>query len=612
MNLQTAQAIKTQLDRQLTKLKLGNQNALLISRSANKYEYKHYVKAYLWWYAAKQVDGYLDSLYSQNGIAKRRVRSGINFRPLLNLLSNGQISDNDLTLWTKALNKVHTEYESKSSHYKTDTVNRLVYFIDNNGGKTGLAEYHTKKGDLDEVQDDASDAEEIRALLFQLDEAEFEPTLIKAAKDYYSGLDNQFSIPSVQTTADGFSVMVVKQDGQYSNLIGSCDNAEMIDKIIAATYRTDFTALPISLRSVLEPLHILNVPTTASAQIEKFIELSRVEDANNQGQKHRAYKRLIYRRETKDFLLSNMWLNASPVLIAKPKSQLFGVLEADIGISNDLRRSIEVRLLHQAMFNLFLPEDSQQYLPAPAGYFSRYKLELNTKLNIPDKDGITASQIVGVTENIRHPDITWRGFFDSNECPQVGLKNKVKSRCVWFGYLELDEIRTVANKFFKPWVNAYSKIANRPVNKKLILRFDQIGLEIEYEIGKDGVGEKFQIAMNNCNGTVAINVRSVDFAFILRQIADLNINGKVEFAANKHGVILSFATDVNDYQCAIPSCNDRFERDDELFFQYDPTKSKLKTTPTELGEFESEYTSHEDEAKELEELISAVKRLGKK
>lgn len=605
------ETLKYKLDKILQDLKSDATSTFLVVRRAMTEEHSHYVNAYLWWYAARELDGYLENLYKSNGIVTRKIKSGINFRPLLNLLSDGEITGSDLILWTKCLNKLHEEFEENKNHYEIDVHKRLCHFIANNGGKTGLAAYHGRGGDVEEIEDSSSDADEIKAMFFELDESEFETTLISEAKKFYAANKNNVNFPSAQTSADGYSVVLIKKGESGSKFIGSSDRLDFIDRLISSIYRCDFNATPVSLRTVLEPLHLLNVPNAASKYIDKYIEFSNVSDVEISGKKRRAHKRLIYRKDSEDFLLSSTWVDSSPVLIAKPKYNIFEELEADMALANDLRRSLEVRLLHQSMFNLFAVENDQKFLRSPDGYLSRFKLSLKTKLKIEKSETVTAEQIIAATDNLSHVDITWRGFFGFDEGWQVDLKNKVQSRCTWHGNLSLDGIRIAANNFFKQWIDEYSKISNRSMHNYLILNFNESGLGIEYEFGKDGNGSKSIIEFDGCVGDATLNVRSTDFSFVLRQVADLDIDALVKFSASTHGVILKFSTSIHHYQIAIPSCNTNLVRDNEFFSQYIPTLSELKKSPEIYDEHTVEYKDFAQEQSEINDLIEAVKRLKK-
>ncbi len=581
----------------------------------------YFIKVYLWWNVAKGIDGYLESLYKEKGIRTRRVKNGINLRPLITLLSNGRVKKNDLDLWAQVLKKVHTEFETNFEHYMEDATNRLCLFIKNNRGKTGLAGYHNKVDEDDEV------AKLIKSLSYKpddqnLNEKEFEPLLIREAKSFYSENTSLTDMPIFQTNSDSYSTVLIRQTDQGSKLIGSCDSEEIINKILISVYRNDFNALPTSLRMVLEPLHLFNIPTSVCKNIDKYIEYVKVtsryvlpqnDDTKSkvvtEKERKKAEKRLIFRKESNDFLLSNVWVKASPVLIAKPKAVMFGKLEGDIYLSSYLRNSIEVKLLHQQLFNIFTVNNAQFFNPSPPYSFARYSLELKTKLEIENTELVTAEQVIGFTENLHHDNITWRGFFGNFNGNQVDIKKEIETLCTWHGELDLNGVRNAVNVFFKPWINGFAKTATRDRNKLFKLELNPEVMQIEFELGKNGFDQQFLISVNNGKGSATLNVRSTDFAFLLRQLSDIDITGVVKFSACSHGMILAFESEVMSYKVVIPSCKDNFSRNDYFFSEYEPVVSTLLTLPSVPDEEDSPFITREMELRERNEILAVMERL---
>lgn len=99
---------------------------------------------YMWWRAARCEEGYLEACYQKANVVFNQTKRGINFRPLLRLINNNQISENELTQWSGALLAIHNDFESNPEHYASDPVEKIKYFIKINGGKTGLAGYFKK------------------------------------------------------------------------------------------------------------------------------------------------------------------------------------------------------------------------------------------------------------------------------------------------------------------------------------------------------------------------------------------------------------------------------------------------------------------------------------
>jgi len=290
------------LDAQLDQLVADMGQYDVLQKLTNEQERLVMANVYIWWRGARQVNGYLDECYERNNITHNKTRDGLNFNPLLKLCTSSNILCGDLTTWSKALKVLHTDFEAHPKHYKHDPISNLCHFIKQKGGKTGLAGYHITQANDDENLV----LEEIQ--LYTLHEAEFLPTLKQAAKNHFEAKkQTAIALPALQATADGYSVVIVKKQGDEYVLVGTTNETKLIDSALIATYRNDFEALPLTMRVVLEPLHILNVPKVLASSAEKLIEASNLVDAwDPKRRKEKAYKRLTYITSEQQFLLSNM------------------------------------------------------------------------------------------------------------------------------------------------------------------------------------------------------------------------------------------------------------------------------------------------------------------
>jgi len=574
---------KNVLNKQLMVLQADNKKVALAVKLTNEQERTHMCKAYMWWREALKAKNYLVELYKENGITHKNLRNKINFRPLLKLLSEGNISDTDLDLWNKVLNKVHEEYESNSKHYATDAVERLSHYIFNQGGKTGLAGYHNKvDADFEEVDVGglSLDAKQVKAWDAELDDEEYKGVFAEAAKEFYgNGKPMQkASFPAMPQTQDGYSLVVVKNDGTTKNVLNVFNDKNMLDNLLANAYRKDFSAMPVTMRSVLEPLHLLNVPNAVAQNIDLFIENSKVESAWFDGKTVQAHKRLVYRQATGDFLLSNICVDAGVVVTAKPLHKgMFTKLDGDVFLNTYQRRSIEVRLLHKQMFNMYTTNSTQRFQALPEGGLYAYQLKLENKLQIEDADGVEGIAVAQSIKNFNHPPIGFQPFYQEAKTlhPQVDVVEGGLDS-TWNCDVTTDWLADATSEFFDNWIAAYAKKHKRTLNKTLKLGFSKKGLTIGYEFGEDGYDCDKQLAMEGAVGKTTLLVRSTDFAFVMKQLTDLDVKGAVCMAANSQGIELTFATSTHRYTCTVPACDEDGERNCELFTQYTPEQTSVE------------------------------------
>ena len=565
-------ASKKTLDAQLVALMADMGHLDVLQKLTNEQERLVMANVYMWWREARHVDGYLDACYVQNDITHNKTRDGLNFNPLLKLITAGNISSGDLTSWSKALKAVHKEFEAYPKQYAHDPVDSLCHFIKQSGGKTGLAGYHAAASDDEDL--DVQDVE-----LYTLNENEFVPTLQQEARSHFGNKSQTpIALPTLQATDDGYSVVVVKKQGNGYVLVGTTNETKLIDTALIATYRSDFEAMPLTMRVVLEPLHILNVPNILASSKDKFIEVSNLIDAWDQKRrKEKSYKRLTYVAHEQQFLLSNMQVGAGVVVKATPKTEVIACKHGDLFLNNSTRQSVEVRLLHQGAFNLFKPSAEQKFKNVPVGFLAGCYVDLETKLAIETKDGVTANEIMQRTTNLKHPSLSFIPFHKAFGDARVQVTNKTKRiKPKWQASVNLDWLRLAGTEFFDKWIVAYGKKANRPVNKTLALALASDALSIAYEFD-DEVGfdncKRIMLPAKSAKGHVEMVMRSADFAFVIRQIADLNVVGDIDLAADDDALVVTFETTASSYECWIPACDSKGERNAAHFNAYEVVQS---------------------------------------
>ena len=545
----------------------------VLQKLTNEQERLVMANVYMWWRDAREVDGYLDECYERSNITHNKTRDGLNFNPLLKLCTAGNISNSDLNTWSKALKVLHKDFEAHPRHYAHDPIGSLCHFIKQKGGKTGLAGYRA------DMKDDDEDLALADVGLYTLNETEFLPALQKAARNHFGAKQQTaIALPALQATVDGYSVVVVKKQGDGYVLVGTTNETKLIDSVLVATYRSDFEALPLTMRVVLEPLHILNVPKILASSKDKLIEASNLVDAwDPKRRKEKAFKRLTYIADEQRFLLSNMQVGAGVVVNVQPKTEVITRKHGDLFLSNSTRQSVEVRLLHQGAFNLFKPSAEHKFKNVPTGFLAGCYVDLVNKLEIETVDGITATEIEQRSTNLQHPPLSFIPFHKAFGDARVQVTNKSKRiKPAWQATVDLDWLRFASTEFFDKWIAEYGKKSMRPVNKTLGVALDTKAMTVAYEfddeLGFDNL-KPITLPNKSARGAVELVMRSADFAFVVRQIADLNVVGDIELMADSDALVLRFETTASSYECWIPACNEAGERSSKHFDAYVPVQS---------------------------------------
>jgi hypothetical protein len=558
------------LDSKLAELKTDIDNVLVLQKMSRDQERMVMASVYMWWRDALQQGDYLEQCYASANIRNNKTREA-NFRPLLKLVTSSRIASGDEDTWTKALRAVDADFSQNLAHYAVDPVDRICHFIKTNGGKTGLA-YHGKI----EVDED----EAVEAIgLYTLDDSELLATLKAEARIHYAKGAANIQLPALQLNDDGYSVVIVKKQGAGYALVGTTNETKLLDAALVSTYRSDFEALPLTMRVVLEPLHMLNIPNCLASSYAKFIEVSNLADAwDPKRRKEKAYKRLTYRAAEQDFLLSTMQVDSSVVVKARPKSNVMVRKQGDMFLPNSTRQSVEVRLLHQGAFNLFKPSSADKFTSVGRRYIAANYVDLTTKVAVDDVEGVTAQEVVANTANLSHPPLSFVPFHTAFGEPRWQVVNKTqRMKPAWQADVDLDWLRQTSTAFLDKWIAAYGKKANRQVNKTLSVALDAQGLTIAYEfddaLGYDNI-KSIALPTNAAQGHVELVMRSADFAFILRQMADLNVVGAIKMQADTDGLVLSFSTTASEYEVWIAACDEKGNRCSTHFMTYRPEETE--------------------------------------
>lgn len=328
------------MDAELASLQVDVRCFNALQRVTNAHERMIMAQVYFWWRNAKALPGYLEACYQANNIVANKTK-GVNFRPVLRLVSENHIQSNDLDIWAMAMRRIHEEVESNPAAYVSEPIVAVCHFIKSNHGKVGLAGY---RGGSTSDEDDEAQSEELR--LFDLDEAALVAVLRDEARDFYS--DNQhrptLTTPALHTSDAGYSVVLMHRESGRVTLVGTSNDGNLIDQALVKTYRDDFAAQPLTVRSILEPLHVLNVPKAAARAYDKLKEKSQVRDVYAARPTNlESLRRLIFRPETGDFLLSYTALDTSPVLRSRPHTAVIDRVSGDGRSCNWRYRSHQYR-----------------------------------------------------------------------------------------------------------------------------------------------------------------------------------------------------------------------------------------------------------------------------
>jgi hypothetical protein len=307
--------------------------------------------------------------------------------------------------------------------------------------------------------------------------------------------------------------------------------------------------------------------------------------------------------------LSYRQVASSVVLIIKPISEIIDRKYGDVFLPITTRQSIETKLLHQRLFNLFYPNIEHKFNTSGENGFASHYLNLHTKVDIEDELDLSSSTVIRHVNNLNHSPFNFIPFYEMFGKPRWQTINKNESfEERWSALINFNELRNICNHFIENWIFEYGRKATRDLNKTLKLNFDVNEFEIEFEFD-NGIGfdNKRLILLNSIrsSGKTSLIVNSVDFLFTLRQIADLGVTSNIDIKADGYVIVFKFSTGVNDYELWIPASDSSGKRLTKHFTSYKPEQS---SDPIELLEPDDLVPEpSEDQMKIIEENIKRIK-----
>jgi hypothetical protein len=606
--------IEAQLDTQLESLQndAARINFLVIQTRAEKYTLMG--ATYLWWLVAKDLPQYLANQYAAANITVELHKVKTDFRSIMELISQKRMKEKDLSEWVRCLELIHAEVKRAPEDYASkDAIDAIAHFINTNGGISGLARGNTKAGKaLTTVKTAENDA------YFTLDEKEFNPCIFDEASNYHSQLTSLPTIAANDITTDehGYGLALVKDDGNGMVVVGGVNDPVLIQDALVRTYRSDFDAAPQSVRTVIEPLHVLNEPRVISRHRGKFIKESKIADPNNKDEKLLAEKRLIFRAETGDFLLSQIGVDAGPVVISEPRVPVIFNATSDLFLPRNTRQEVETKLLDAKDFNLFEASNSQQFDYVGTGFHASHTVTLETKVPIKDSDGVRAGTIKRHVHNLNHAPLSFRPFYEFyGQTWQVDV-NKTHFVPMWHCTTGISFIQQIDQQFCSKWMNEIGANANRDMHKNFEVTLNAKFFEIRHEKGKDGYDQSslFVVTSGSAHGAAKLEVRTADLMFVLHQLASMKVKGSIAITANHAAIRIQFETSANKFDCWLPAANENGERMALHFEKYWPSQTANPAAPAHVtveAEDSEDLGPDDDETFDNAAAIEAINRLKK-
>jgi len=459
----------THLNKQLQKLQQQGGVVTCQIRQTRLHFYKHLSEIYFWWADASKQGAYLEDEYQKLGRKFRTVNYGINFSPLIWLVYglNSGLNSTDVDRLSRTLNAMHNEVCKKPDYYAKDGISKLASFIQTSGGITALSGYAAPDQDAgvgtslgSNSQAQQLETDDILKQSWMLGEYRIDTQPPVIYPSYFNTTSDDFAVMLVKRTADGFEIVDVDSD------------PASVNPTLANALRKRFDLCVFSIRPVLELIYTQCLPQSLANIAEKLVDITTLAD-DKKRKKIQCHRRVLYRSETKELILSPINAASGVVSVIKPYFDLLlDGCETDVYMPYRERNYLENNLLRNFDFNLY--DTEQKELPIPA-----YP-ELNS-----------ASHVIHLrhrTDSTQFQNISFWPFYSSINEPQDQLLNRPDYELTpqWHAHIDRDEIKRINDVFVNNWLAGHARYLNRDAHTILQLTFADTWLAVEF-VNEDGL-----------------------------------------------------------------------------------------------------------------------------
>ncbi len=518
--------------------KIGRVVLADIRKSEHK-TYKYLVELTFWLLDAQAEYGYLESEYKLLGYKNpKKVSYGINYRPLIILAFGHDLSDSQIRTYSITLNKLIAELEKNPASYKKRKITNLVKFIKNTkGGLDGLVgnkEYKdndTEREDED-IELDAVDAEaaeneiivnEVKnkklqreALLrlvawFDVNKEcdELHVTAYQKAK-----LKEDVRVGTKDSVTKNFSLILAKHSKDGIKHIGTNYDKKLIEDVLINNISRNFEVTARSIRPFFELIQTQCLPQSVADLADKLIDKNTIV-VGKRKKTFTCYRRVMYRYETNEFILSPINASSGVVSIVQP---FFGVILADcttdVYMSTKDSEKIENNLLRNFEFNLY---EVHEYSTPPIPQYPQFN---------------SASHVVHLRHRTKPHEslnISFWAFYDTLEQPQdqLVINDEYDFTPTWHAHIDRNEIKSVYYEFLESWFEGKNdRYLKRDSHQHVRVTFSETNWIVEntYTYGSyDAIREIPIKSVSASSNSVSVTFKMKDFIPVFKNLADLPI-----------------------------------------------------------------------------------------
>jgi D-ribose pyranose/furanose isomerase RbsD len=515
---------------------------------------------YLWWVRASKVDGFLEEQYAKFKITGRNTEGEEKFTQILRLtwrLDWADESKATLQQWSNALRKIHTEYTSNSNAYKTNAQEKLVQFIEGKGGLRALIGADKYYIDTNAEVAPKSKSKGGRTA----DETE-----IIANKHLELGelhFANAKSISSIQTTKPipvnrkgyALALIKVKRNGIF-DVLATVSEEKQIREAIVASYKRSNDAAPTVLQQLAEVINTQAIPLSLEKHRNSLQDTKKLKDEKGEFVSATQYKRVLFRKQQNDILLSENKTDCSVVTIAKPHQSILASSK-DVFMRVQDRRYLEQAVLQLKDLSIYTTNDKEKIpVVRDTDVAASHKLVLENKL-LNTKRALYFYTIDSVKEFNR---------------PQAYLNADYSEPVLWQASVDTVWIESLYAAFVGAWLNEYGQHITRPQHKTIRIEFGKTQLVFKHYGERGNLTTSSKIFDLKNVGSISKPIKPIfltkDLMPVLAALVQAEIEGQVKLSVNNDLLVIAYKTALATYQISVPTCSLAGKRNTAAFAAY--------------------------------------------
>ena len=551
---------KQALVKELEKIFEHTAQQTVFRNRSNEYLYKGLAWAYLWWVKASKVKGLLDEQYKLYNIGGHSVAGEEKFTRLLRLTWQLDWADDSratLQQWSNALRKLHIEYEANKDAYRTSPQERLAQFIETSGGLRKLigADKYYEDGNNEPPKKSKS-----KSTRSEVDAALLDSKHLEMGVQHFATAKSISSIQSTKPIAVnrlGYALALIraKPNGTYAVLATVSEEAQ-IRKAIISSYKRDNTVAPTVLQLLTEVIGTQSIPIAMERHRDTLQDSKRVKTANGEVLAVKQYKRLLFRKQQRDIVLSENRTACSVVTIVKPKANILASSK-DVFLRVQDRRYLEQAIIQQKDLSIYTANDKSKVpVLRDTDVKASHKLVLENRL-LRSRRAIYFYALDTVGEYSR---------------AQADVNAEYAEAAQWTATVDRLWIENLYVGFVGSWLAEYGEHITRPKHKTIFIEFGRTQLVFKhYGTGKN-LTKPSQIfpltSTDNASKSIKPMFLTKDLMPVLASLAAADIIGNVKIAANEDVLSLAYKTALASYTVSVPTCTISAKRNTAAFAAY--------------------------------------------